>query len=308
MNRRDFVRLTATAAGTTALTEATVCAQIATSSRPAGPPPVGKALMKVGTQHGHTDAILQACAGFGVNNICSRLPSAEARRGLVGGWRSAGSRSASSRSAFRSTWCRCRSVRTRSRAPRVPRSCWSRRSGSADRRHLPDDPQRRAGRHHAGEIQPDVHRRSANHADAGAADRRATARSCTSSRRAGPAADDRRARSTRRLYWERITYFLERVVPVAEEYKVRIGCHPQDPGHAEGQGLARRRNRARVGGRPQALRLHQGEPVSRPELLPGHGVRDARETWRRDLRRHPLLRNAQEDFQRALQEHRRRLH
>jgi mannonate dehydratase len=31
-------------------------------------------------------------------------------------------------------------------------------------------------------------------------------------------------------YWERITYFLERVVPVAEEFKIRLACHPQDPG------------------------------------------------------------------------------
>ena len=30
--------------------------------------------------------------------------------------------------------------------------------------------------------------------------------------------------------WERIDYFLGRVVPVAEEYKVRLACHPQDPG------------------------------------------------------------------------------
>ena len=30
--------------------------------------------------------------------------------------------------------------------------------------------------------------------------------------------------------WERITYFLERVVPVATEYKVRLACHPHDPG------------------------------------------------------------------------------
>lgn len=29
--------------------------------------------------------------------------------------------------------------------------------------------------------------------------------------------------------WKRITYFLDRVVPVAEEYKVRIACHPNDP-------------------------------------------------------------------------------
>ena len=37
-------------------------------------------------------------------------------------------------------------------------------------------------------------------------------------------------------YWERITYFLERVVPVAEEHKVRIACHPQDPGMPKGKG------------------------------------------------------------------------
>lgn len=37
-------------------------------------------------------------------------------------------------------------------------------------------------------------------------------------------------------YWDRITYFLERVVPVAEESKVRIACHPQDPGMPKGKG------------------------------------------------------------------------
>lgn len=31
-------------------------------------------------------------------------------------------------------------------------------------------------------------------------------------------------------FWERIFYFLDRVVPVAQEHKVRIACHPQDPG------------------------------------------------------------------------------
>ena len=31
-------------------------------------------------------------------------------------------------------------------------------------------------------------------------------------------------------FWERITYFLDRVIPVANEYKVRVACHPQDPG------------------------------------------------------------------------------
>ncbi|HTN61716.1 MAG TPA: mannonate dehydratase, partial [Devosia sp.] len=31
------------------------------------------------------------------------------------------------------------------------------------------------------------------------------------------------------LSWERISYFLERVVPVAEASKVRLACHPHDP-------------------------------------------------------------------------------
>lgn len=30
--------------------------------------------------------------------------------------------------------------------------------------------------------------------------------------------------------WERITYFLDRTIPVANEYKVRMACHPHDPG------------------------------------------------------------------------------
>jgi mannonate dehydratase len=32
------------------------------------------------------------------------------------------------------------------------------------------------------------------------------------------------------VMWERITYFLKRVVPVGNEYKVRLACHPHDPG------------------------------------------------------------------------------
>jgi mannonate dehydratase len=36
--------------------------------------------------------------------------------------------------------------------------------------------------------------------------------------------------------WERITYFLERVVPVAEECKVRLCCHPHDPGMPRDKG------------------------------------------------------------------------
>jgi mannonate dehydratase len=43
----------------------------------------------------------------------------------------------------------------------------------------------------------------------------------------GPADED--------AMWERIGYFLKRVVPVAEESKVRLCCHPHDPGLPRGQ-------------------------------------------------------------------------
>ncbi|HUR56493.1 MAG TPA: mannonate dehydratase [Opitutaceae bacterium] len=41
---------------------------------------------------------------------------------------------------------------------------------------------------------------------------------------------------TEEIYWDRIGYFLKRIVPVAEEAKVKIACHPQDPGMPPGTG------------------------------------------------------------------------
>ena len=36
--------------------------------------------------------------------------------------------------------------------------------------------------------------------------------------------------------WERIDYFLKHVMPVADEYKVRMACHPEDPAMPEPEG------------------------------------------------------------------------
>jgi mannonate dehydratase len=44
-------------------------------------------------------------------------------------------------------------------------------------------------------------------------------------------------RVTEGLMWERITYFLKRVIPVAEEHKVRMACHPHDPGMPRDKGF-----------------------------------------------------------------------
>ena len=40
----------------------------------------------------------------------------------------------------------------------------------------------------------------------------------------------RAGRVTDDIYWERITYFLDHVIPVANENKIRMACHPHDPG------------------------------------------------------------------------------
>src|SRR6185503_12660337 len=64
IDRRDFL--------------GTVGAAAVAQAVPRSPQPdrtTAVARMKVGTQHGDSDPILRAMAGFGVNHICSRLPS-----------------------------------------------------------------------------------------------------------------------------------------------------------------------------------------------------------------------------------------
>src|SRR5687768_3190634 len=78
MNRREFVRLAGAGLSAPALAEAVVSAQVAQNPAKSGivaPTRSPNVKMKVGTQHGDSDEILRACAAFGVNNICSRLPS-----------------------------------------------------------------------------------------------------------------------------------------------------------------------------------------------------------------------------------------
>ncbi len=63
--------------------------------------------------------------------------------------------------------------------------------------------------------------------------------------------------------WERITYFLEKVIPVCNEFKIRAACHPHDPGvPPEGyQGIPR------VLGTPQGL-----ERFVKIQESPYHGL------------------------------------
>src|SRR5262245_58233502 len=66
MHRREFIQVAGVGIAGGRLSEAP--AQTA-------PARGKKTLMKVGTQHGDSDDILRVLSGFGVNHICSRLPS-----------------------------------------------------------------------------------------------------------------------------------------------------------------------------------------------------------------------------------------
>ena len=298
MNRRDFVRLAGSGVTASALAESVVAARAAAET-----PPVQsrarKALMKAGTQHGDVDSILRVLAGFGVNHICSRLPSER----MDAAW------SVESLVKLRE---RVESFGLTLDMVPLPLSSSEISRSENPAIMLAKDPERdrqiddicqmirntsRAGIPSAKynltfigipRVAPTVGRGKARYSTFVYDD----------AKQEPPLTIAGRIDAD--TYWERITYFLNRVVPVAAEHKVRLACHPQDPGMPRGKGWQRRRDGARIGGRTEALRLDRGKPVSRPELLSGHRVGDARETRRADLRRDSLLRQPQEDLQRSL--------
>lgn len=235
MNRRDFVRLTGSGVAAGGLAESIVSAQVAT--RPAAPQAGGsaRARMKAGTQHGDSDSILRVLAGFGVNHICSRLPSAR----MDEAWSVEGLTRLRERVASFGV--------TLDMVP-LPLSSSEISKSENPAILLARDPERdrqidgicqmirnvsRAGipavKYNLTLIgiprtAPTKGRGGARYSTfvyAGAPQEPPLTE-------AGPVDAD--------LYWERIAYFLDRVVPVAAEHKVRLACHPQDPGMPRGKG------------------------------------------------------------------------
>src|SRR5688500_8391956 len=233
MNRRDLLRLAGSGLTAGALAESAVAAQVA--SRPAAAAASSRARMKAGTQHGDSEAILKVLAGFGVNHICSRLPSAQMgpewsidaltkRREHVESFgltldmvplplsSSEISRSESPAILLGKEPDRqkqiddiCQMIRNVSRAG-IPSVKYNLTFIGVPR------------------TAPTVGRGRARYSTfvySGAAQDPPLTE-------AGPVNAD--------LYWERITHFLERVVPVAAEHKVKLACHPQDPGMPKGKG------------------------------------------------------------------------
>src|SRR5687768_397643 len=233
MNRRQFVGLTS--AGVTAsLLESRVATALQSPSA-TRPGPRRKALMKVGTQHGDSDAILRVLAGFGVNHICSLLPS----RTFDAAWSVEGLTRLRERvESFGITLDMVPLPLSSSEISRSENPAILLGKDPDRNRQIDDICQMIRNTSRAGipaakynltligipRTAPTKGRGGASYSTFVYAD----AKQDPPLTEAGPVDAD--------LYWERITYFLERVVPVAAEHKVRLACHPQDPGMPKGKG------------------------------------------------------------------------
>jgi mannonate dehydratase len=228
MRRRQFLEAAATALA--------VARPTVGQDRPAGLPAARKAALKLGTQNDSSDPALRVLAALGVNHICSTLPSAR----LDASWSVEGLTRL--RERVESFGIRLEMV------PLPLSSSYITRSENPDIM-LGKSPERDR------EIDT-ICQMIRNAARAGIPSLKynltilGVVRSEPSRGRGG-------ARYSTFVYektpqdpplteagpvpadaaWERIAYFLQRVIPVAEEYKIRMACHPHDPGMPAGKGF-----------------------------------------------------------------------
>ncbi len=231
MNRRNFISLSgmsvaAGAVGAPRLHAKLAAAELSKRERQAGARP---ALMKVGDQHDSSNETLRILAALGVNHICSALPSAK----LDESWSVEGLTRLRERvESFgikmeMAPLPMSSSYITRAENPHIL-------LGQSPERDREIDNLCQMIRNAAGAGIPALKYnlsilgvvRSESTPGRGGASYSTfvyeQARQNPPLTEAGPVNADE--------YWERITYFLKRVIPVAEEYKVKLACHPHDPG------------------------------------------------------------------------------
>ena len=195
-----------------------------------------RARMKPGTQHGDSDEILRVMAAFGVKHICSTTPSA---KGLDESWSvDALLRLRERIGKFGITLEMLQLPTNASIATSGIRNVMLGKSPERDR-EIDGICQMIRNSARAGipilkynltilavvRTEPTPGRGGARYSTFDYS----KAREDPPLTEAGPVSADQ--------HWERITYFLDRVVPVAQEYKVKIACHPHDPAVPEDKGF-----------------------------------------------------------------------
>ncbi|MFN0123221.1 MAG: mannonate dehydratase [Blastocatellia bacterium] len=235
MKRRNFIRLSGAGLSTAALIDsAAVHVDAVVQNNPAKKS-AAPLKMKVGHQHDHSDQMLTLMSALGVNNICSGMPSEK----------------------FDEAWSVENLTKFRERVEKygiklecVPLPLSSRYITRAENPNimLGKNPERdreidnilqmirnaaRAGipmlKYNMSILgvvrtEPTKGRGGAEYSTFSYA----KGKQDPPLTEAGPVNDD--------VYWERIDYFLKRVMPVADEYKMPLACHPHDPGMPRDKG------------------------------------------------------------------------
>jgi mannonate dehydratase len=208
----------------------------ASLSLPIGANPTTAGRMKLGTQHGSTDEILRTIAALGVTHICSSLPSAK----FDENWSVEGLTRL--RERVESFGIQLESVPlplssnyiSKSENPNIMLG----KSPERDR-EIDDICKMVENCSHAGinTVKYNltilgvvrIERTPGRGGSTYSTFKYDQAKQIPPLTEAGPVSSE--------AMWERITYFLKRVVPVAEQNKVRLACHPHDPGMPEPQGF-----------------------------------------------------------------------
>jgi mannonate dehydratase len=223
MNRRRFLE-------TAALAPLTAAPQMGH----AAPSPVAR--MKCGTQHNSTDEVLTICAALGVNHICSTLPSPK----FDAAWSVEGLTRLRERVESHGITLEAvplplsSAYITKSENPNIMLG----KSPERDR-EIENIQQMIRNAARAGIPELKYNMSILGVVRTGTIPGRGGAKLSTfvyteakqdpPLTEAGPVSIDQA--------WERITYFLDRVIPVAAEYKMRMACHPHDPGMPRDQGF-----------------------------------------------------------------------
>jgi mannonate dehydratase len=219
MDRRTFLQLAALPAA---------AAQTA--------PPASGARMKVGTQHGHSDDILRVIGAFGVAHICSGLPSEK----FDENWTAEGLTKLRERVESFGIQLDCvplplsSSYITKAENPNIMLG----KSPERDR-EIDNICQMIRNCSKAGIPTAKYNLNILGVVRTGTTPGRGRARYSTfiyDQAKQDPPLTEAGAVSEE-MMWERITYFLRRVVPVAEEYKLKIALHPHDPGMPRDRGF-----------------------------------------------------------------------
>jgi mannonate dehydratase len=227
INRRDFIGTAVTGASALGLAGASFAPTRVVAASSASALPAMR--MKAGHQHDHTPTTLRALAAFGVKNICS----GKVGRGLGDGW---------SVDDLKRLRQHVESFGIALDCVPLPLSAAYITEGEHPEVLLDKNPERDRTLELLGQMIRNCGAagipmvkynltfigvvRTGTKVGRGGA----TLKSFDYSQLKPGAEMTPAGRITEEIYWDRIGTFLKKIVPIAEEAKVKIACHPQDPG------------------------------------------------------------------------------